>query len=277
MDYNKMLRKLTAVMLPLCLISLLLSSCSTKRWSDPLTEEEGFEISSIISKIHDKEKSCPNSLDADAKIFFKSPTSNSGITSYVQLSSPSFVKFIITNPLGMLMYAFSSDGTTFQILDSVSHLHIRGNVRTLAIRKRMPPVLGEGEWFSYITGRLPSYPLKIQAISRDSNDTTAWVQLAHPKIGITDGSKWVHIDTERQELLGYLFLDAKRKTIAEISYGQQRKTGDICQPKEMIYITDLPWGSEIKIELQNIGTETSFKQSAYILPVPADYYKQLQP
>ena len=272
-----MLKKLTAFMLPLCLTSLLLSSCATKRWSDPLTEEEGFEISSIISKIQDKEKSCPNSLDADAKIFFKSPTSNSGITSYVQLSSPSFIKFIITNPLGMMLYAFTSDGTTFQILDSVSHLHIRGNVRTLAIRKKMPPVLGEGEWFSYITGRLPSYPLKIQAISKDSNDTTAWIHIAQSKTGKTNGSKWVHIDPERQKLLGYLFLDASGKTIAEITYGQQKESENICQPKEKIYITNLPWGSEIKIELQDIGTGIQFNKTDFILPVPADYYRQLQP
>lgn len=277
MDYNKMLKNLTAFMLPLCLTSLLLSSCSTKRWSEPLTEEEGVEISSIISKMQYQEKSCPDSLDADAKIFFKSPASNSGITSYVQLHSPSFVKFIITNPLGMVMYAFTSDGTSFQTLDSVSHQHIRGNVRTLAIRKNMPPILGEGEWFSYLTGRLPPYPLKIQTISKDSTDTTTWIHLAQPKSGTTDDSRWVHIDPERQKLLGYLFLDASGETIAEISYGEQKETGDICQPKEKIYITDLPWGSEIEIELQEISTETQFKQSDFILPVPADYYKQLQP
>lgn len=277
MDYNKIFKTLTAFMLPLCLTSLLLSGCSTKRWSEPLTEEEGSEISSIISKMHDQEKSCPDSLDANAKIFFRSPASNSGITSYVQLHSPSFVKFIITNPLGMMMYAFTSDGTSFQILDSVSHLHIRGNVRTFAIRKRMPPVLGEGEWFSYLTGRLPSYPLNIQTVSMDSTDTTAWIHLARSKAGTTNDSRWVHIDPERHKVLGYLFLDASGKTIAEISYGEQKGTGDICQPREKIYITDLPWGSEIQIDLQDISTETQFNQSDFILPVPADYYKQLQP
>jgi len=277
MNSSKMITRITSFILALYLLTFLLSGCATKRWSEPLTEEEGTEITAIINSIQEAEKSCPDSLDADARIFWKSPGANSGITSYLQLHSPSFVKFIITNPLGMMMYAFTSDGKTFQSLDSIDHLHIKGNVRTLAVHKRMPVVLAEGDWFSYFTGRLPSYPLKIQAISKDSVDTTAWIRLAQSEFGITDDRRWVHIDTEKQKLLGYLFLDANGKTIAEISYAEQDESGDICHPKEKIHITDLPWGSEIRIELQDISTTTQFNPSDFTLPVPAGYFKQLQP
>jgi outer membrane lipoprotein-sorting protein len=277
MDSAKMIKRTIRFVIPLYLLSVLLSGCATKRWSEPLTEEEGTEIASIINKIQVAEKSCPDNLEADARIFWKTPGSNAGITSYLQLHSPSFVKFIITNPLGMMMYALASDGKTFQSLDSIEHLHIRGNVRTLVIRMRMPLVLAEGDWFSYITGRLPSYPLAILEISKDKTDTTAWILLEQSKSGKTEDRRWIHIDTEKQKLLGYLFLDANGKTIAEISYTGQEGSGDICQPKEKIHITDLPWGSEIRIELQDISTATQFSPSDFTLPVPVGYFKQLQP
>ena len=278
MHSSRYLTRAMGFILPLYLIPiLLLSGCATKRWSEPLPEKEHNEISAIFSSMQAADKSCPDSLDADAKIFWKSPGSNSGITSYLQLFSPSYVKSIITNPLGMMLFAFASDGKTFQLLNSIKHQHTRGNVRTLAIRHDIPLVLAEGDWFSYLTGYLPSSPIKIREISIDTDDTSAWILLDQSKASKTNDKIWVHIDPSKQKLLGYLFLDKNGKTIAEISYEDQDETGDICQPKEKIHITNLPWGSEIRIELQDISTEIQFNQTDFILPVPADYFKQLRP
>jgi len=82
---------------------------------------------------------------------------------------------------------------------------------------------------------------------------------------------------QQQTILGYLFLDASGKTLAEISYEKQEGNGDNCKPKEKIMITGLPWGSEMRIELQDISTATQFNQSDFTLPVPETYSTQLQP
>ncbi|MBL4901500.1 MAG: hypothetical protein JKY62_02475 [Desulfocapsa sp.] len=277
MHSSSVLKKLTGVFLFLCFILSLLSGCAGKRWKEPLAEEESAEIISRINVLQETYKSCPESLDADASIFWKSPSTDFGMIGYLQLSSPSYIKYILTNPLGMMIYAFASDGKTFQILDTFKYRHTRGNVRSLVIRHKLPLLLAEGDWFNYLSGRLPSDPIKIQQVTRDVSDQTVWVLLARSQFSITDDQRWVHIDLQQQTILGYLFLDASGKTLAEISYEKQEGNGDNCKPKEKIMITGLPWGSEMRIELQDISTATQFNQSDFTLPVPETYSTQLQP
>jgi len=270
-------KKIKGIILPLCCVLSLLSGCAQQRWKEPLAEDETSNIVLLINNLQETHNSCPESLDADARIFWKSPAADSGMIGYLQISSPSYIKYIITNPLGMMIYAFASDGETFQILNTFKYQHIRGNIRSLITRQKLPLVLAEGDWFSYLSGRLPPYPLKIQQVTRDASDQTVWALLARSESSKTDDQRWIHIDPQQQKLLGYLFLDTSGKTLAEISYEKQENNGENCKPKEKITITELPWGSEIRIELQDISTATQFNQSDFTLPVPRDYYKQLQP
>jgi hypothetical protein len=265
------------VILYLSLALSLLSGCAQKRWKEPLAEDESAEVTGLITTLQEVHKACSKSLDADAKIFWKSPTAESGMIGYLQLSSPSYIKYILTNPLGMTIYAFGSDGKKFQILDTFKYRHIRGSVRSLVIRQKLPLVLAEGDWFSYLSGRLPSYPLIVEQVSRDVSDQTVWVLLSRSKSSRSDTQRWVHIDLQLQQLLGYLLLDSNGKTLADISYEKQSKTPDNCTPKGNINITELPWGSEIRIELQDIDTAMEFTSLDFVLPVPDNYYTQLQP
>lgn len=278
MPFSKTSTAQAHAILSVSLLIFILTGCARQRWSEPLQEAESQEITEIVTTMQEANKSCPDSLDADARIFWESPLADSGIVGFLQLLSPSFMKFIVTNPLGMPIYAFASNGKTFQTLNTTERQHIRGNVRTLAIRKELPLILAQGDWFAFLSGHLPSHSLKIEKITKDTIDQTVWLMLSQSDGNKTSDEQWVHLDTAKRKLLGYLFLDKNGNTIAEISYEEQKMGKDGCfSPEKKIQITDLPWGAEIRIELQDIRTDRQFNSSDFTLPQPAGYFKQLQP
>lgn len=266
-----------SITISICLL-LFLSGCAAQRWSDPIPSEGGEAISEIILAMQERETLSPQSMDANARIFLDGPGTDAAIHGYLQLNAPSFLKFIISNPLGMLAYAFASNGSSFQILDSSKHLHIRGNIRPLAIRRDLPLILVQGEWFAFLNQRLPTTESAILQVTKDISDQTFWLQFAPPPGSRTTGEQWIHLDAKQQLLLGYLFLDNSGEIVAEISYGDERREvqGDSTAARNIL-ISELPWGTEIRIELRDIRTDTQFIDTDFTLPVPTGYFKQLQP
>ncbi len=257
------------------LVCLLLSGCAGQRWADPLPEEEQDEITRIIISMQETEKECPDNLDADTLLFWKSPLDDWAVEGYMQLLSPSFVKFVVSNPLGQPVYAFASNGIRFQILQPGQYMHIRGNVRSLAIRKEIPQILSQGNWFAYLTGRLPAESLEIVAVNRDASDSTVWLRIS-PAVSVKkQESAWVHVNPLQKNVLGYLFLDSSGETLAEIVYGEQQEGGNNCRPGDAVTITGLPWGAELEIQLKDINTSNQFSEKDFSLPVPPGYTTEL--
>ena len=258
------------------LVCLLLSGCAGQRWADPLPEEEQEELTRIITTMLEVEKQCPDNLDADALLFGKSPLDDWAVAGYMQLLSPSFIKFVVSNPLGQPVYAFASNGIRFQILHPSQYLHIRGNVRSLASRKEVPQILIQGNWFAYLTGRLPADLSEGMEVNRDASDSSVWLRISPPDSGRKLESAWVHVNPLQKTVLGYLFLDSSGETVAEIVYGSQQEGSDSCKPEDEVTITGLPWGAELKIELKEINTSNQFSEKDFSLPVPPGYTTQLQ-
>ena len=278
MHYSRNHTRKTHFLLLPALVCILLSGCAGQRWAEPLPVEEQGEIIQIIAAMQNGEKECPDSLDADALIFWKSPLDDWAVEGYMQLLSPSFIKFVVSNPLGQPVYAFASNGTDFQILHPRQYQHIRGNVRSLAIRKEVPQILVNGDWFAYLTGQLPAEPFEVVEVNRDASDTSIWLHFFPAGSDMTLESAWVHLNPRQEAVLGYLFLDSSGEILAEIVYGNgNQKKNDSCTPENEIRITELPWGAELTIQLKNISGSTQFSEKDFSLPVPAGYRTQLQP
>ncbi len=277
MEPNNTADLLSHFFLSAVLFCLLLSGCASHHWAEPLTEEEHSQIAEIIAAMQVADKTCPDSFDSEALVFWKSPLSNAAVTGYLQLLAPSFIKFIVSNPLGQPIYAFASNGDTYQSLYTRQQLHIRGGVQSLAIRKKIPQILVQSEWFALLTGHLTSQPLTILKTQHDVSDKTVWLLLAHLETNRTLEETWLHLDPDKRKILGYLFLDRDGKTVAEIVYKNSKDRVDYCTPNEKTTITNLPWGVEIIVELKDIQTNTEFSSIDFTLPVPRGYKKQLQP
>jgi outer membrane lipoprotein-sorting protein len=281
MPSNNQNRSVFSVALSLLLLLLiLLSGCASKRWSDPIASKELGAISEVVLAMQEREARCPQSMDTEARIFLDSPGTNTAVHGYLQTSSPSLLKFVVSNPLGMLVYAFASDGKTFQILDTAKRLHIRGNIRPFAIRRDLPLVMVQGDWFAYLNQRLPTGNPAIRQVTRDLSDQTFWLQFAPSPGSNISGEQWLHLDSKQQRVLGYLFLDRGGDIVAEIRYADEEEVRgkQTCRASSRnIGISELPWGTEIRIELRDIRTDSQFSHSDFTLPVPVGYFKQIRP
>ena len=259
------------------LIAFLFSGCAGQRWGKALAEEERDPIIHTLITMWEEEQLCPDHLDGDAQIFWESPMDSSAVEGYLQLLSPSFIKFIISNPLGQPVFAFSSNGEEFQILKPNQYQHTRGTVRSLAIRQEIPQILAQGDWFAYLTGRLPATPLQIEQIHQGAADDTFWLRLSSAVSDQTGETVWVHVHSRLRTVLGYLFLDNKGSTVAEIIYAQEEgSTSGRCEPVKEMTITGLPWGSEMRLKLRAIEMNSQGDEKSFSLPVPPGYTTQLQ-
>ncbi len=255
---------------------LIFSGCAQKRWNEELTEEENKTVEIILRDMQQQEKSCFQSFDTDMKMFWKTPTGDSAVEGYLVLRSPSSIKFVITNPLGQPVFAFTGNGKTFQLLKANEKRHIRGNVRSLAIRNQIPLILARDDWFAYLSGRLPLRKLTVEESAKGS-DNTLWLKIATAKGPYTTGSIYLQIDPAKKKLLSYLFLDDDGDVLAEIRYGKQKTGTTPCDVHTDIQVSELPWGSAIRIKLKNISGFNQFKKTDFVLPVPKSFRTQLWP
>ncbi len=259
------------------LLCILCSSCAQKRWTDALSEEENSAMEQLVTAMQEREQQCSQNFDADMQVFWKSPVTSRAVEGYLQLLAPSSMKFVVSNPLGQPVFAFTGDGNKFQILQPTQQMHIRGSVRSLAIRSKLPLVMTRGDWFAYISSRLPAHKLTILETAPDSENNTVWLRLADTSRQKTDGLIYLHLDPQQEKVLGYLFLDNAGETLADISYPGKREGSTYCAVQTEIRVDKLPWGSEIRIKLENIANTVQLKEQDFPLPVPAGFTTQIWP
>lgn len=103
-------------------------------------------------------------------------------------------------------------------------------MRSLVLRNDLPPVLVGDNWFAYLTGRLPERALDIVEVNRDPSSETIWLHLPNPTSSNESEKVYVHLAPAKRKILGYLLLDSKGETLAEISYAKQEGKSDLCPP-----------------------------------------------
>jgi outer membrane lipoprotein-sorting protein len=278
MRYKKTHSKVNATLLLHCLLLCsLCTSCAQKRWTETLSEDENRTMGQLVTAMQEREQLCPQSLDADMRLFWKSPVASRAVEGYLQLLAPSSMKFIVSNPLGQPVFVFSGNGKMFQILQPTKRTHIRGGVRSLAIRYQMPIVITQGDWFAYMTSRLPVDKLTVIETTQDRDNNTVWLRFADTSKEKSDNQIYLHLDQQREEVLGYLFLNKAGETLAEISYPGKKEGSTYCPVQTEVTVSELLWDSEIKIKLEDISSANQLNERDFPLPVPAGFNTQIWP
>jgi|GEM_PF-1336732 len=277
MRFNRFCQKGFSFLFPLITIALFLplTGCAPKRMAGIVSVGEQKKANAIIQEMQDATKTCPDTIIADAKLFWNSPLGDRAVEGYLQLQYPANTKFIISNPLGQPLFAFARRGKKFQILEPENRKHIRGKIRSLAIRHEIPMLPATGSWFSYLSGQLPRYPLILTSLMRDSNNAGVWLRLSEQFPGNTEEGVYVRIDLKHKQVKEYLFLNSAGESVLKISYSAQTPKANSCVPMEEIHISGLPWGTEITLLLEDISTELHLGNQDFALPVPGGYQTQI--
>jgi len=259
--------------LVLILLALLLNGCAGKPWTIPVSEDETALITRTFAEMQQRDASCSCCLDAKTTLSWDGPGENRSIAGFLQLMLPTSLKFVALNPRGQPLYALVSDGQEFQSINTTLRQHLIGKLSSLATKYQIPGALLSENWGYWLTGRLQEKGAIIEAIRRDGSDRGVWITMQYPD-GSALSKTHLLIRPKTRQLLARVLVDHQGDTIATISY-YERQGQDDCAPVGRITITDLPYGSKLRIDFAEILTDRSFAAANFRLKVPADYDVQV--
>lgn len=254
------------------LLLLLVNGCATKPWTSPVADEETGLITQIFEEMQERDDSCFSCLDAKTTLVWDPPGEDRSVTGFLQLMLPTSVKFVVLNPLGQPLYALVSDGREFQSINTTLRQHLIGKISSLASQYKIPESLFSDNWGYWLTGRLHEHEAAIESIHRDGSGRGAWITLRYQGEAPL-GKSHLLIQPASKQLLARILVDRQGETIATLSY--DHRTGqDACAPVSKITITDLPYGSKLNIELEEILIDRSFSAADFRMKIPAGYASQ---
>ncbi len=267
-------RRTSALVITFSLIVIVsLSSCARKPWRDPLNDTEKFAVLKTLNKIRDNEALRSNCIDADLNIFFTSHLKNRAISGYVQIMQPSFLKFIVSNPFGQPLFAFTTDGSGFNQIDTTHQQFMDGDLEAIGRIYDTPPFVYNRPWGKWLTARLPDSDL-ITAIREDAEGRGSWVTIINQdETGTSDGTEspaqHLLLDTDNTRILRRIFTTGKGDIEAELSYSDWTPE-NAWQPGK-ITIEGLDYGSRIVIEFSAISDMEYCTTGDFQLRQPAGY------
>jgi len=259
--------------LVLILLALFLNGCAGKPWTSPVAEDETALITRTFAEMQQRDASCSCCLDAKTTLSWNGPGGDRTIAGLLQLMLPTSLKFVVLNPLGQPLYALVSDGQEFQSINTTLKQHIIGKISSLAAQYKIPESLLSENWGYWLTGRLQEKGVMLEAIRRDGSGRGVWITMQYPGDAALAKTHLL-IRPETRQLLARVLVDHQGDTIATISYDGRSGKND-CAPVSRTTITDLPYGSKLRIDFTEILTDSSFSAANFRLKVPADYDVQV--
>lgn len=267
----------TKTSVPLVIFSLVivvsLTSCARKPWRESLQDSERLAVTKALNDIREGETSRSNCVDADLNIFFTSHLKNRAVSGYVQIMQPSYLKFIVSNPLGQPLFAFTTDGSQFNQLDTSQQQFLDGDLQAFARIYDTPAFVYNRSWGKWLTARLPESEL-ITEIRFDSEERGSWVTIVDQNKINTDNhqktaTEHLLIDSDNSRLLSRIFTTESGDIEAELTYSDWSPENR-WQPGK-ITIEGLDYGSKIVLDFTDVSDLEYCRTADFQLRRPTGY------
>lgn len=252
------------------------TGCAKTPWTNQLATENIQPYISAINTIQQQGDDCPNDWDADVEISWNTALGTKAFAGYLQVSNPSSLKFIVSNPLGQPILVFTSNGEKFQLLDILRKQYTHGSTLSYALRNNIPAEFSSGSWGYWLIGRISKQVTEHPAISLDKEDRGIWLTMESSIENGADTTNYYLLDLEKMIVQEQRIFDAESKHLASITYGNYKPVGNCFQPHQ-IDISDLPFGASIQINLNTIQSLGIATEKDFTLPIPQHYFIRYLP
>ncbi len=251
------------------LLLLLANGCARNPWLEPVQEPLEKSIRANLLKRAKLSSSCTTSIDAETTISWQSTFKKGSLSGFLQIFGPSHTKIVAVNPLGQPIMALTTNGKSFQAINTLKREYSYGNLRSLSMRYNIPEQLLTGNWGNWLTGNIPTRDEDIVLIREDSSSRGIWLT-TDVENGYAKAREHLLISTDSKHLLSRIISDQKDNITAEIEYGGWQEHG-FCRQPTRLHITGISPGMEATIELQDILTENSFTEKDFSIQPPPGY------
>lgn len=257
----------------LVLFCLTCSSCARSPWTDPFNEKQTEDTVQLLQLLSLETELCAKSIDGDIALSYQNLFDKKNVSGYFQVLSPSFIKLIVSNPLGQPILAITSNQHIFQIINTFKRKYITGSIHSYGLRHSIPLALIKGNWNDWIRGTINVDPSTITDIREDRDNRGIWVTIEDKE---EDNSQKTHllVDPERGVLLSRIIASNKGDILATITYDNWISVGSCKQPYT-IKVIGLEFGTELTISLSDVRIAESLEKSDFLLKKPPGYIKQI--
>lgn|GEM_PF-1734867 len=264
-------------------VPLLLGGCAREgQWSGTLVPGESApQFATVLDTMVARDALCPQTFVADVQVDYESPRENRKLQGFLQFSLPGNYKFIVTNPLGQLVWGTAGNRRHYQVINTMEKKYVEGGMDSFVLRNKLPVFLIQSPWGNWLTGRVSYGANRIVDIRKDKENRGVWITV---KTNSSEGPRdHLLINPQLQQLVERVITDLDNDELATVNYSDMKTPTPENPTEEMaqclqpgsITISGLPWNSHIGLNLSRI--ETRRGEESYSLPQPARYFRQYQP
>lgn len=261
--------------LSLILICLTCFGCAQKPWTSPLDDKQAETTIDFLRLLSSRTESCPKGIDGEITLSYQNPVDRQSVNGYFQILFPSFIKLVVSNPLGQPVFLIASDQDTFKLVNTLQRKYIAGSVHSFGLLHDIPPVLLAGDWVNWIRGTTDVDPSNITEIREDREHRGIWVSIQEKTNNSLQKSHLL-IDPDKNRLLSRIIEDEEGSVFTKITYDDWATVG-ICRQPHLIEVTGLEYNSELKITLSDVLNADYLDKDDFSFTAPAGYVKQLLP
>lgn len=257
----------------LCLSLILPSGCAQKPWGDNLLENQEKQIRSMVSESHASAEACSESINAEIKAYWDTHLSDGAIKGYLQLFLPDSFKLVTLNPLGQPLFAFSSDGVSFQSINAAKGVFKFGKVASFVENHSLPKNVLSGNWAHWLSGYIHFSEDQITELKHDQTERGIWLTLEK---NIEDDLKLKEIilfDTINRKVRERIVKNSNGHEVARIIY-KEYSGNKICSLPSFIEIEGISFSAQISIAMSDFLYDQNYQKETFFLKLPPGYIQQ---
>jgi len=232
----------------------------------PLSGADSSRYREDFKQMVSVQRECQCCGDADVTVSIDSPWQSGTIGGYMQIMSPSFLKFIGMNPLGQPQIVMVTDGVKFSYALINEARGYEGAVTSEAFNRYAPPGFNPGTSFYWLIGRLPPGPVDIMETSGDTSKRGIWVRLRYESDGM---NSLILFDPARKVILQHSKLSEDGKSVLDVKYDNYQSGK--CGLPGRITISSGNHHGNLVVDLREWQTGVPFSAGEFEFELPAGF------
>ncbi len=250
------------------LIIFICNGCARSPWRHKIDEDSASPLRTHLLDFNRKSKICPSDFDAITTITWESTFKKESTSGFIQVLRPSHIKIVAINPLGQPFIALSSNGRSFQAINTFKKEFYSGKLTDFALKYNISGAIIGDNWGNHLYGLPPQWTEGTEILNDDSS-RGYWVKTVS-RNGNFEGREYTLLAFDNYRLLTRILTDAEDRIITRIDYSQWQKLGFCLQPTKLL-ITGLAKGFKATLELEDILVENHFTVKDFIIKKPSGY------
>ncbi len=260
--------------LSLLVVILILSGCASRPWGDIVDEQQNSETSQRYELLVEQSRSWGSGFDGELIAQFHSQLENITYTGFFQILAPSFLKFVISNPLGQPMVAIASNDRIYQIVNTTDRSFKTVTLRSFSLRNGIPQSFMRGHWFAWLTGRPLQEQNKILSIREDPAGRGVWLEIGDNTEAAAP-LEYLLLDPSRPRIIERIIVESDSSLQATIAYENWQPLSGGEQPMH-IAVSGLSFGATATFVFSDLRA-AELKPHDFNLPFPQGYSRQFLP